>query len=88
MNSPANSAFLTQDSWTVKAPKSSSPEPYPASSESEPHAATVSAAAESTAANEPVILRDEIEAVGGRIAGVVVNRSTYTPPAFLRRLTG
>lgn len=45
-------------------------------------------AAESTAANEPVILRDEIEAVGGRIAGVVVNRSTYSPPAFLRRLTG
>jgi Mrp family chromosome partitioning ATPase len=45
-------------------------------------------AAESTAANEPVILRDEIEAVGGRIAGVVVNRSTYNPPAFLRRLTG
>ncbi len=45
-------------------------------------------AAESTAANEPVILRDEIEAVGGRIAGVVVNRSTYNPPAFLKRLTG
>lgn len=45
-------------------------------------------AAESTGANEPVILRDEIEAVGGRIAGVVVNRSTYRPPAFLRRLTG
>lgn len=45
-------------------------------------------AAESTAANEPVILRDEIESVGGRIAGVVVNRSTYSPPAFLRRLTG
>ncbi len=45
-------------------------------------------AAESTAANEPVILRDEIESVGGRIAGVVVNRSTYRPPAFLRRLTG
>ncbi len=45
-------------------------------------------AAESTAPNEPVILRDEIEAVGGRIAGVVVNRSTYSPPAFLRRLTG
>ena len=37
---------------------------------------------------EPMILRDEIEAVGGRIAGVVVNRSTYQPPAFLRRLTG
>ena len=45
-------------------------------------------AAETTAANEPVILRDEIESVGGRIAGVVVNRSTYSPPAFLRRLTG
>lgn len=45
-------------------------------------------AADSTAANEPLILRDEIEAVGGRIAGVVVNRSTYNPPAFLRRLAG
>ena len=45
-------------------------------------------AAESTAANEPLMLRDEIEAVGGRIAGVVVNRSTYNPPAFLKRLTG
>lgn len=45
-------------------------------------------AAETTAANEPVILRDEIESVGGRIAGVVVNRSTYRPPAFLKRLTG
>lgn len=45
-------------------------------------------AAETTAAHEPVILRDEIEAVGGRIAGVVVNRSTYRPPAFLTRLTG
>lgn len=45
-------------------------------------------AAESTAPNEPVILRDEIEAAGGRIAGVVVNRSTWSPPGFLRRLTG
>ena len=45
-------------------------------------------AADSTAANEPLMLRDEIEAVGGRIAGVVVNRSTYNPPAFLKRLTG
>ncbi len=45
-------------------------------------------AANSTAANEPLMLRDEIEAVGGRIAGVVVNRSTYNPPAFLKRLTG
>ena len=41
-----------------------------------------------TSASEPMILRDEIESVGGRIAGVVVNRSTYKPPAFLRRLTG
>ncbi len=45
-------------------------------------------AAETTAANEPVILRDEIEAVGGRIAGVVVNRSTYKAPGFLKRLVG
>ena len=45
-------------------------------------------AAESTGAGEPLILRDEIEAVGGRIAGVVVNRSTYNPPGFLKRLTG
>jgi len=45
-------------------------------------------AGEMSGAAEPVILRDEIEAVGGRIAGVVVNRSTYRPPAFLRRLTG
>ena len=35
-----------------------------------------------------MILRDEIEAVGGRIAGVVVNRSTYRAPGFLARLTG
>ena len=45
-------------------------------------------AAGTTSANEPVILRDEIEAVGGRIAGVVVNRSTYKAPPFLSRLTG
>jgi hypothetical protein len=45
-------------------------------------------AAESGPANEPLMLRDEIEAVGGRIAGVVVNRSTYNPPSFLKRLTG
>ena len=45
-------------------------------------------AAESTSAADPLILRDEIEAAGGKIAGVVVNRSTYRPPAFLRRLTG
>lgn len=45
-------------------------------------------AAESTAPGDPLILRDEIEAVGGKIAGVVVNRSSYRPPAFLKRLTG
>jgi len=45
-------------------------------------------AAGTTSANEPLILRDEIEAVGGRIVGVVVNRSTYKPPGFLKRLTG
>ena len=45
-------------------------------------------AAEGASPNEAVGLRDEIEAVGGRIAGVVVNRSTYKPPAFLRRLVG
>lgn len=45
-------------------------------------------AAGSTAPNEPLILRDEIEAAGGRIAGVVVNRSTYEPPAFLKKLAG
>ena len=32
-----------------------------------------------------VALRDEIASVGGRIAGVVMNRSTYRPPAFLKR---
>ena len=47
----------------------------------------VVAAGEGTPA-EPMILRDEIEGAGGRIAGVVINRSTYKPPAFLRRLTG
>lgn len=45
-------------------------------------------AAGSTAPTEPVILRDEIDAAGGRIAGLVVNRSTYKAPAFLRRLAG
>lgn len=45
-------------------------------------------AAGTTSVEQPAILRDEIEAVGGKIAGVVMNRSTYRPPAFLRRLTG
>ncbi len=42
-------------------------------------------AADCTDASEPVALRDEIAAAGGRIAGVVMNRSTYRPPAFLKR---
>ncbi|RZJ19484.1 MAG: hfsB [Brevundimonas sp.] len=45
-------------------------------------------AADTTEANQPLILRDEIEAVGGRIAGVVVNRQRWSPPGFLQRLTG
>lgn len=45
-------------------------------------------AGEMSGATEPVILRDEIEAVGGRIAGVVMNRSTYRAPGFLKRLAG
>ncbi|MDZ4318309.1 MAG: hfsB, partial [Phenylobacterium sp.] len=45
-------------------------------------------AAGGATASGPVILRDEIEAVGGRIAGVVMNRSTYKPPKFLSRLAG
>jgi Mrp family chromosome partitioning ATPase len=44
-------------------------------------------AAETTAASGPAILRDEIEAVGGRIPGVVMNRSTYRAPGFLSRLS-
>ncbi len=44
-------------------------------------------AGQATEAAAPVALRDEIEAVGGNIAGVVVNRSTYRAPQLLRRLT-
>jgi hypothetical protein len=43
-------------------------------------------AAEATGAAETLALRDEIESVGGRIAGAVMNRSTYQPPAFLKRV--
>jgi len=42
-------------------------------------------AGQATEAAAPVALRDEIEAVGGHIAGVVVNRSTYRAPQLLRR---
>jgi hypothetical protein len=45
-------------------------------------------AAESTGADEASALRQEIEAVGGRIAGVVLNRTAWKPPGFLSRLTG
>ena len=45
-------------------------------------------AAETTSADGPVALRDEIESVGGRIAGVVMNRSTYKAPGFLKRMMG
>ena len=45
-------------------------------------------AAETTEAVAPVALRDEIISVGGRIAGAVMNRATYSPPAFLRRAAG
>lgn len=51
-------------------------------------ATVIVVAAGATAVGDPVMLRDEIEAVGGRVAGIVVNRSTYRPPALLRRLTG
>lgn len=45
-------------------------------------------AAETTEAAEPLALRDEIEAAGGRIAGLVMNRATWSPPGFLRRVAG
>lgn len=45
-------------------------------------------AAESTGADAASALRQEIQAVGGRIAGVVLNRTAWNPPGFLRRLTG
>lgn len=45
-------------------------------------------AAETTAAGEPLALRDEIDAVGGVIAGVVMNRAAWTPPSVLKRFTG
>jgi len=45
-------------------------------------------AAETTAAGEAVALRDEIDSVGGAIAGVVMNRTGWSPPALLKRFTG
>lgn len=45
-------------------------------------------AAESTGAGAASALRQEIEAVGGRMAGVVLNRTAWSPPGFLSRLTG
>ncbi|SJM47441.1 hypothetical protein FM111_00935 [Brevundimonas diminuta 3F5N] len=45
-------------------------------------------AAETTDAAGPVALRDEIDAQGGRIAGVVMNRAKWKPPALLKRFIG
>jgi Mrp family chromosome partitioning ATPase len=45
-------------------------------------------AADTTEAAGPVALRDEIDAQGGRIAGVVMNRATWSPPALLKRFIG
>lgn len=45
-------------------------------------------AADSTPPEASLAFRDEIEGAGGRIAGVVVNRSSYKLPALLGRLTG
>ncbi len=45
-------------------------------------------AAETTDAAGPVALRDEIDAQGGRIAGVVMNRARWKPPALLKRFIG
>lgn len=44
-------------------------------------------AAETTPAGQAAALRDLIESAGGEIAGVVLNRSTYSPPGPLRRLS-
>ncbi len=45
-------------------------------------------AAESTDVADAGVLRDEIEAAGGEIAGVVLNRSRFEMPGFLRRVSG
>lgn len=45
-------------------------------------------AAEGEGVSQPVALRDELEAAGGRIAGLVMNRSRYKAPGFLGRLAG
>ncbi|MBN9480810.1 MAG: hypothetical protein J0I52_11265 [Bordetella sp.] len=45
-------------------------------------------AAETTDAAGPVALRDEIDAQGGRIAGVVMNRARWKPPGLLKRIIG
>lgn len=45
-------------------------------------------AAESTQASQAAALSQEVAAVGGQVAGVVLNRTTWSPPGFLKRLTG
>ncbi|MFS0709902.1 P-loop NTPase family protein [Brevundimonas phoenicis] len=42
-------------------------------------------AADSTGAAAPAALREEIDAAGGRVAGLVMNRSTWSPPKLLKR---
>ena len=42
-------------------------------------------AADSTGAAAPAALREEIDAAGGRGAGLVMNRSTWRPPKLLKR---
>jgi Mrp family chromosome partitioning ATPase len=51
-------------------------------------ATVIVVAAETTGAAGPAALRDEIEGVGGRIAGVVMNRARWKPPGFIQRLAG
>jgi len=50
--------------------------------------ASVLVVGEAADPTESMALRDALEAGGGRIAGLVVNRSTYSPPSILRRLAG
>lgn len=44
--------------------------------------------AETTPAGRAAALRDLILSAGGQIAGVVLNRSTYRPPALISRFSG
>jgi len=50
--------------------------------------ATVLVLVSNTAPADPMTLRDRIEGVGGRIAGLVINRSTWRPSPLLKRMLG